>query len=71
VITFIGIIFAVCFFKETLPKPTHRRHSSVASSISEAETLVGSEPAKDSWGFRDLMRYRPVQVISVTMFLNA
>jgi hypothetical protein len=27
--------------------------------------------ARDEWGFWDLMAYKPVQILSVTMFMNS
>jgi hypothetical protein len=99
--TVVGILFCACFFRESLPAPqssvlsmkyfSHRRTSSSASTLSDADTLVdpesptterllskfppGAEIAalapRSEWTFRRLMAYRPVQIMSVTMFLNS
>lgn len=87
--TVAGILFAVLFYRESLPSradqtftlkllsPAHKRSGSAASFASETETLVDSPDERSlgkvergPWTFWELMRHRPVQILSVTMFLN-
>ena len=123
-LTALGIIFAIIFYRESLPSilsnpsrsssttsfalrllsPSHARNTSM-SNMSDAETLVESEPSSPAggarerllsklphgldgpsaddranqwgedwenrrWGFRELMRHRPVQVMAITSFLS-
>ncbi|ORX39926.1 major facilitator superfamily domain-containing protein [Kockovaella imperatae] len=103
--TLLGLLFGTFCYRETLPgptgsmfsmrvfSPTHKRHSSSSTSVSDTETLVGDDtPSTEMllakmpqgvdgpglavlepqrWGFRSLMGYRPVQILSLTMFLNS
>lgn len=65
----------------------HRRSDSVLSDTDtlvdpSTENLLAKSPQsidspgfggseKQGWGFWDLMRYKPVQILSVTMFMNS
>lgn len=71
----------------SLKSLSHRRSSSIISDADtlvdpSTETLLGKSPqmshstssvdkAEQSWGFWDLMAYKPVQILSVTMFMNS
>ena len=51
--------------------PDHQLQESLLAKMSQgADSPSYGAARQNGWGFWDLMRRRPVQVMSVTMFLN-
>jgi hypothetical protein len=54
---------------DTLVDPS--TESLLAKSPTTIDSPIMTASARDEWGFWDLMAYKPVQILSVTMFMNS